>query len=135
MPASTTRIIELRPATLPPPQPAVVFIRTFAGRPDVRHSALNDTQEFLQASGFSYGPGCAASRKAGIMFGRWQIAKWRNLTPLQQHQCHGVMELGEPGIGPVTIRIFFSAPALAIAAVASPGTADAIMSIWSNRTP
>jgi hypothetical protein len=124
---------ELRPATAPPTQPHSVFSRTFEGEPDKPFSALTQAESFLAERGFSFGPGCAASRKAGILFGSdWVIAKWRNLTPLERHRCHGVIE-GDRRNGPVTVSIFFSAPALALAAVVSPETAEAITSVWEGQ--
>lgn len=122
------------PATAPEP----VFIKTFDNRRNkdgtcVDFSALNDAEAYLTARGFSFGPGCAASRKAGVLYGpNWQIAKWRNLTPLEQRQCHGVIE-GERRTGPITLRIFFHAPAFAIAAVASPEHAGAIVDAWATQ--
>lgn len=116
---------EYRPVTTPPALPQGVFSKTFEGRPGLDFSALNDALDYLTARGFCVGPGCAASRKAAIMFGNWKIAKWRNLTPLEQARSHGVLE-GERRTGPVTLRIFFTAPPRAIAAVSSPQTAQAV---------
>lgn len=117
----------------PPQPPAVVFSKTFDGRAQVDFSALNDAETYLTARGFCVGPGCAASRKAAIMYGRdWTIAKWRNLTPLEQRQSHGVLE-GDRRCGPITIRVFFTAPAFAIAAVSSPQVADAIVNAWATQ--
>lgn len=124
---------EYRPAMPQPPAPAPAFEKRFEGRPGCCFSAANDAEAFLAERGFSYGPGCAASRKAAVMFGRnWAIAKWRNLTPLEQRRSHGVIE-GDRRDGPIILRIFYSAPALAIAAVASTETADAIISVWDGQ--
>lgn len=124
---------EYRPATPPPPQPAIVFSKTFDGRSDVPFTAVNDAERYLTERGFCVGPGCVASRKAAIMYGRdWVIAKWRNLTPLEQRQCHGVLE-GDQRRGPIIIRIFFTAPAFAIAAVSSPEVAGAIVDAWATQ--
>ncbi|MET4341996.1 hypothetical protein [Bradyrhizobium sp. RT9a] len=124
---------EYRPATPTPQQPATAFEKRFDGRPGCAFSAINDAEAFLAARGFSYGPGCAASRKSAVMFGRnWTIAKWRNLTPLEQRRSHGALE-GDRRDGPIILRIFFSAPVLAVAAVASPETADAIISVRDGQ--
>lgn len=124
---------EYRLPTAPPSAPEPVFSKTFENRPGVDFSALNAAEDFLKTRGFSFGPGCAASRKAGVLYGPgWQIAKWRNLTPLEQRQCHGLIE-GERRSGPVTLRIFFHAPAFAIAAVASPEYAGAIVDAWATQ--
>lgn len=121
----------LRPTT--PPAPVVVFSKTFDGKPGLDFSALNDAETYLRNRGFSFGPGCAASGKAGILFGRiHRIAKWRNLTALEQQQCHGVIE-GDRRSGPVTIKVFFHAPAFAIAAVSDPDVAGAIVQEWSEQ--
>jgi hypothetical protein len=125
-------IIELRPATPPPPQPPAVFTMVFEGKPGDAFSAINQAQGFLAARGFSFGPGCVSGR-TGVMFGRgWIIAKWRNLTPLEQRQCHGVIE-GDRRNGPVTLKIFFHAPAFALAALGSPEVAGAIVTAWSEQ--
>lgn len=118
--------------TAPPPEPSVIYARTFEGNTS-DFSALNAAQGFLASRGFSFGPGDAASRKSGILFGRsWHIAKWRNLTPLERAQCHGVLE-GERRTGPVTIKIFFHAPAFALAALGSPEIAGAIVTAWDAQ--
>lgn len=120
--AIVTGRFEYHRPTTPPPAPEPVFIRTFEGRPGIDWSALNEAQDYLRARGFSYGPTCV-SHKSGVMYGRgWHIAKWRNLTPLEQHQCHGVIEskAGDSWRhGPLTLRIYYHAPAFAIAAIAS----------------
>lgn len=124
---------EYRRPTAPPPEPVVVFSKKFEGKPGAEFSALLEAETYLSERGFSFGPGCAASQKSGILYGRcWRIAKWRNLTPLEQRQCHGVIE-GERRTGPVTIKIFFHAPAFAIAAVSDPQIAGAIVTAWSDQ--
>ncbi|SDD93546.1 hypothetical protein SAMN05216337_101786 [Bradyrhizobium brasilense] len=124
---------EYRRPTAPPPEPTVVFTKVFDGKKGMDFSALNDAETYLKDRGFSVGPGCAASGKSGIVYGRcWRIAKWRNLTPLEQRQCHGVIE-GDRRNGPVTIKIFFHAPAFAIAAVSDPEVAGAIVTAWSEQ--
>jgi hypothetical protein len=124
-------IIELHPAALPP-APVAAFTHIFEGRPGDDFSAINQAQGFLAAHGFSFGPGCV-SGKIGVMFGRdWIIAKWRNLTPLEQQQCHGLIE-GDRRKGPVTLKIFFHAPAFALAALGSPEMADAIVTAWDSQ--
>jgi hypothetical protein len=128
----TSNIVTLRAASAPVIKPAEVFTRTFTGKPGEPFSAINEAQGFLASRGFSFGPGCSTDR-VGILFGRGVfIAKWRNLTPMERAQCHGVIE-GPRRTGPVTVRIFFTAPAFAIAAVASPEVADAIVTAWSNQ--
>jgi hypothetical protein len=125
---------EYRPATPQLPAPTPAFEKRFDGRPGCAFSAINEAEAFLAERGFSYGPGCAASRKSAVMFGRnWTIAKWRNLTPLEMRRCHGMLE-GDRRDGPIILRIFFSAPALAIATIVSPETAEAISSIRGDPT-
>lgn len=129
----TNNVVTLRAATAQLAEPAAVFTRTFEGKPGQPFSAINEAQGFLAARGFSFGPGCGETDKVGILFGRGHIiGKWRNMTTLEQQKCHGVIE-GPRRTGPVTVRIFFTAPAFAIAAVSSPETADAIVTAWSNQ--
>lgn len=128
-----SNVVTLRRTTAQLVEPATVFTRTFEGKPGQPFSAINEAQGFLASRGFSFGPGCADTNKVGILFGRGHIiGKWRNLTPLERTQCHGAME-GERRTGPVTVRIFFTAPSFAIAAVSSPQVADAIVTQWSNQ--
>lgn len=70
--------------------------------------ALRKAEQFLLDHGFSVGPGCAGE-PAGIMFGDYGIAKWRNLTGDQREQCHGILT-GDRRDGPVTVTIFDHAP-------------------------
>jgi hypothetical protein len=128
----SARIIELRPATTLPPEPVAVFTMVFEGKPGSDFSSINAAQGFLAAHGFSFGPSCVG-QKVGVMFGRdWYIAKWRNLTPSEQRQCHGVIE-GDRRKGPVTLKIFFHAPVFALAALGTPEMADAIVTAWSDQ--
>lgn len=41
---------------------------------------------------------------AGLLYGDFTIAKWRNLTPKEQSECHGTMR-GDGRNGPITISI------------------------------
>ena len=117
----------LPPVTASDPRIAqAVFSRTFEGRTGLDFSALNDALEFLWHRGFSVGPGCVGYCQ-GIMYGRWKIAKWFNLNAKEREQLHGILS-GERRRGPVLISIFMSAPAFAIAAVASPGLAESFNS-------
>lgn len=119
------------PTRLPPP-PTAAFTKVFEGRSGVDFSPINEAQGYLAAHGFAFGPSCV-SNKIGVMFGReWRIAKWRNLTPLEQRQCHGLIE-GDRRLGPVTFKLFFSAPAFAFAALGTPEQADAILKAWSDQ--
>ena len=117
----------LPPVTASDPRIAqAVFSRTFEGRTGLDFSALNDALEFLWHRGFSVGPGCVGYPQ-GIMYGRWKIAEWFNLNAKEREQLHGILS-GERRRGPVMISIFMSAPAFAIAAVASPGLAESFNS-------
>jgi hypothetical protein len=128
-----TNLVRYQPLRLVPVSPApdpriaqAVFSRTFEGRTGLDFSALNDALEFLWHRGFSVGPGCVGHPQ-GIMYGRWKIAKWYNLDAEECGQLHGILS-GERRRGPVLISIFMSAPAFAIAAVASPGLAESFNS-------
>lgn len=122
-------------ATMPRADRAV-FRRTFDGRPGVDFSALNDAQQFLTARGFSFGPPCVevdGARPQGVMFGlNWRIAKWRHLTSDEQARLHGTLS-GDRRTGPVRVAIFCNAPAFALAAVAEPHVADAIVTALASQ--
>lgn len=114
------------------PEDRAVFRKVFAGRPGIDFSAHNDAWVFLDARGFTIGPSSVGD-PCGVMYGReWQIAKWRNLTAQEKAQLHGAI-CGDRRKGPVTVAIYFHAPAFAIAAVASPEHAGSIVTAWSNQ--
>lgn len=102
------------------------FTRTFEGEPGVPFSALTEAQAWLKACGFCFAPASNGS-PIGLMFGEgWRIAKWRNLTREEIETLHGTIT-GDQRNGPVKVSIFYTAPAVAIAKVASPSYAIAML--------
>lgn len=91
------------------------FQADFIARPFV---AMASAEGFLQSRGFSVGP-MQGDEPRGIMFGKFIIAKWRDLGVLEQRQLHGMMS-GDMRHGPVKVELFRSAAPLARAAVAQP---------------
>ncbi|WP_439392383.1 hypothetical protein ACRQ5Q_22570 [Bradyrhizobium sp. PMVTL-01] len=100
------------------------FTKEFAGTPGVAFSALTEAQAYLKERGFSFGQLCVPS-PIGVMHGRCAIPKWRHLTPDEIDMLHGTLT-GDHRNGPVKLSLFWSAPSVAIAKVASPGYALAV---------
>lgn len=69
----------------------------------------------LEDCGFSVGRKQAHAPR-GILFGLYDIQKWRNLSVSDREALHGVMTAGGRG-GPVVVEIFESAPEIGVAAV------------------
>lgn len=84
-------------------------VKTFKGNEDFE--AVNAAEHFLRFAGFSVGSN-ERGKPRGIMFGDYTIAKWRNLHKQDIDALHGKMtsETGSMRDGPVTVRIFDSAP-------------------------
>ena len=74
-------------------------------------ACLNAAKRYLGDRGFSIGTH-QADAPAGILFGDVRIAKWRNLTAVEQAQLHGRMEAPERTgrTGPVTVTLYAGAP-------------------------
>jgi hypothetical protein len=58
---------------------------------------------YLRAQGFSVGH-MQGPDPVGILFGDYDIQKWRNLRPADRVALHGTLE-GDKRNGPVTIKI------------------------------
>ncbi len=69
----------------------------------------------LAKRGFSVGP-MQGPDPRGILFGDYDIQKWRNLTAAHKAALHGEMTADSMRYGPVTIRLYASAPAEAVEA-------------------
>jgi hypothetical protein len=82
---------------------------------------LTSAETFLEERGFSIGHNQRDSPR-GVMFGKFEISKWRNMNDKEIQALHGRMT-GDMRNGPVTIVIFQSAPTEAMAA-ASRGEAN-----------
>lgn len=67
---------------------------------DAYHRAV----KFLTDRGFSVGP-MQANSPTGVMFGQWDVSKWRNLSKVQQQACDAVITAGNFRHGPVTVTM------------------------------
>jgi hypothetical protein len=70
--------------------------------------AMTAAETFLRTAGFSIGSNERGSPR-GIMFGDYDISKWRNLNARERLALHG-RATGNMREGPVEIRIFGTAP-------------------------
>lgn len=106
-----------------PSEPAPAYSRVFDGRPGDDYSALSEAVLYLRLRGFSYGPpdvvAVGRAARQGVLYGAWDIAEWRHLSSEDRARLHGTIA-GDRVHGPITVTIFYSAPALAIAAAAKP---------------
>jgi hypothetical protein len=77
------------------------FVKVFKGKEDFesQHAA----EKWCRDNGISYGSTCAMAPQA-LLFGDYDIAKWRNLTAKERNQVHGVIEDSRRE-GPVTVKI------------------------------
>lgn len=82
------------------------FQRTFAQDDDF--AATRAAEAFLSSRGFSVGRMQARS-PTGILFGNYDIQKWRNLRAADRDALHGLM-LGAGRAGPVTVYIYDNCP-------------------------
>jgi|SRR5947209_12617624 len=89
------------------------FIRTFDQTGDF--AAMHAAERFLSERGFSVGSNQRGAPR-GVMFGNYDIAKWRNLGADERLELHGTL-IGDGRNGPLALRIYASAPAGAIAAL------------------
>lgn len=79
-------------------------------------SSWNDAETYLAERGFSLGRMQGPSPR-GILLGRWDIQKFRNLSAAEKKTLHGFAQRG-PGVGSlVAVRIFDGAPAEAHEAI------------------
>ena len=85
---------------------------TFHGAGDF--AACNDAEKFLASAGFSVGR-MQRGDPRGILFGDFDIQKWRNLSQFDIAHLHGFMR-GDMRNGPVTVTLLDKAPAEAKAA-------------------
>lgn len=80
--------------------------QTFTETEDFK--AINEAQRMLKDNGFSYGS-MQRDEPIGIMYGDYDIAKWRNLSSVDRAQLHGTIT-GNKRNGPVVVEIFPSSP-------------------------
>jgi hypothetical protein len=85
------------------------LVKTFNGTEDFE--AMHAAEHFLQLAGFSVGSNQRGDPR-GIMFGEYDIAKWRNLNVRERRELHGQMtsDHGTMRSGPIVVTIFDSAP-------------------------
>lgn len=76
--------------------------KTFEGSSDFE--ALRAAETHLRARGFSYG---SSERGAptGVMYGEFDISKWRNLSAEDRKSLDGAILAGDHRNGPVVIVI------------------------------
>ncbi len=102
--------------------PSLSITLTFSDPGDF--AAASRAVNLLEAAGFSVGyPQRGAPR--GILFGLYDIQKWRNLSKEHRRALHGVMT-GDMRCGPVTVEIFASAPDAAKAAIGKAETTHSL---------
>lgn len=86
--------------------PTTAISLTFSDAGDF--AAERRAVDALQSAGFSVGHSQRHAPR-GILFGLYNIQKWRNLSEADREGLHGVMS-GDMRNGPVTVEIFDSAP-------------------------
>lgn len=105
------------PLRIPARGPVAIIHKSFFGN-GTDFSAAREAEAYIASHGFSIGPSCAGLPR-GLLYGVWQIAKWRNLTHTEILQLHGTLTVcGRRG--PLHLKIFEHAPAFAIARCAGP---------------
>lgn len=120
-----------------PPHPSdprargAAFTKLFDGAGGDDFFALHAAQYYLRQRGFSFGSS-SIGLPVGVMYGRWQIAKWRNMSPREIVSLHGEIA-GDFRCGPATLSIFWTAPAAAIAAITRPAFVLAIHHLQGNH--
>ncbi len=82
------------------------LVKTFSQKGDFE--AVTAAEDFLRVAGFSIGSSERGSPRA-IMFGDYDISKWRHLDQRERDALHGQMT-GDGRNGPLTVTIFESAP-------------------------
>lgn len=104
--------------------------KTFTGAGEFE--AMYAAERWLKERGFSVGRQQAHAPR-GILFGDFEVAKWRNLSTEERVALHGTMT-GDGRNGPITVLIFSHVPAVARAALTDGGTAgiaDALDALWA----
>lgn len=93
------------------PTPAIRLTFSDLGDFTAAHRAV----AMLEDCGFSVGH-LQAHAPRGILFGLYDIQKWRNLNSAERQALHGVMS-GNMRTGPVVVEIFEGAPEIGVAAL------------------
>ena len=84
-----------------------VRILTFPAS-DVSFATMRAAEKYLDERGFSVGPPQGAHPR-GIVFGDFEVQKWRNLSGYDRDRLHGTMD-GDSRHGPLLVRVFDLAP-------------------------
>jgi hypothetical protein len=82
------------------------FAITFAGLGDFE--ATRAAEKALGARGFAIGPMQRGAPRA-VMFGDYQVAKWRNLSRDERRETHASLT-GDGRNGPLIFRLLSAAP-------------------------
>ena len=84
-----------------------MFEKVFINRDGVEFSASHDAERWCEARGISVGH-MERDRPRGLLFGDFEISKWRNMTTAEQRELHGHMVAGAGSFrgGPITVRLF-----------------------------
>lgn len=90
------------------------FVKEFTAEGDF--AALREAEDYLAKRGFSVGRRQRGA-PCGVMFGEFEIQKWRNLSLEDRDALHGEL-LGPFREGPVRLTIFYNAPDHVLAASA-----------------
>lgn len=78
-----------------------LFRKEFVG---ADFAAIRAAEDWLEDRGFSCGRGQRGAPR-GILFGEWDIQKWRNLNERERSELHGQI-VGDSRDGPVAVEIF-----------------------------
>ncbi len=66
-------------------------------------AAVHAAEQWCAENGIAVGTMQGPSPR-GLMYGDWDISKWRNMSKQEQAQCHGTMT-GDMRHGPVVVEI------------------------------
>lgn len=84
-----------------------VTIVTFPKNDD-DFATMRAAESYLEERGFSVGRQQRGEPR-GVLFGDFDIQKWRNLNARERAELHGTMT-GEGRHGPLTVKLFATAP-------------------------
>jgi hypothetical protein len=95
--------------------PGIAWIQEFHNGTGIDFAAARSAEQLLIDAGFSVGRSQRGSPR-GVLWGSYDIQKWRNLSEDDREALHGLMT-GDNRAGPVTVTIFSTAPDEAIASI------------------
>jgi hypothetical protein len=97
------------------PEPGEPIFTEQGGRPVATFPNQEAAVAWLKARGFSVGRMQAGSPR-GVLFGDFEIMKWRNLRPADRATLHGMLLAGRDRGSRASVTLYPSAPAEAKAA-------------------